>query len=204
MTSYDDLGRPSAVVTAVATVLSDAGPFQVRSSGPNTVFTNEADFAEVTELRKWADLSFVLPGPVESSRIRQLTLSLPVGWSHTVRLYAPDDVDDEIAAWLVRAYRHVTTVVLDEGSDQLNPDLLQQFSAKFHGPVLKIGYETYVELPQIIARAIGDHVLADVRMSGIDYFAELRHIEGSVYIPVDDVTGLIDGRYAEVTLKVRM
>lgn len=204
MTSYDELGRSSEMVVAVASALSDAGPFQVSRSGPRTVFRAESDFAELNELRKWADLSFLLPGPVESSRVRHLSLTLPVGWTHTVRLYDPDDVDDEITRWLVRAHGHVSTGVLDDVSEQLSLDLLQQFSARFQAPVMKIGSEAYVEIPQIVATALGNHVLVDARMSGIDYFAELRHVNDGVYIPVDEVTGLIEGRPAEVMVKVRL
>lgn len=205
MTSADHGdGSFSEIRAGISSVLADFGQFRAESTGGSTLFTNGGPFAELSEQRKWADLSFLLPGPLDSPRVRELELLYPTGWRHTIRLYTPDDVDAEVASWMQRAHAHTSLRTLEELSKALDPTRFERFTATFTAPVAKVGFDLYVPLPAVLRMALGeiDHVV--VRLSGIEYHAFLKTVEDIAYIPVDDVTGLDEGRSTEVQLKVRV
>ncbi len=53
---------------------------------------------------RWVDGHVVLARPLESPRFRRIETFSPRNHLHPFRLYAPDAVDDEVAAWLREAH----------------------------------------------------------------------------------------------------
>jgi hypothetical protein len=131
-------------------------------------------------------------------------LALPGGWSHSVRLYAVEDVDSEVAGWLQAAHEHATVGQVRMDIAPLNGDQLRNFSAVFGSPVVEINRELAIEVPKALQSAIGNESSVVVHVSGIEYATDLIFTDENAYIPVDDVTGLGEGRSTEVVLKVRL
>lgn len=206
MTAVDPVGdgRRSEIRSGILSILAENGQFRATSTDTSTKFTNQAVFAELTEQRKWSDLSFVRLGPLDSSRVKDWVLRFPQGWWHTVRLYTPEDVDSELADWLHQAQRHGAGGSLGELEAPLGPARLQRFTAVFGAPVTKVGQGLFVAVPAYLRVALGDFVDVVVHVSGIEYDAVLNDVDDITYIPVDDVTGLDEGGSAEVLLKVRV
>lgn len=202
---YGNGGQESDLAGAIAAVLSDIGAYQTSTLGAGTVYEyGGSRFADLVELRKWADLSFVLGEPVDNPRVRRLQLALPGGWSHNVRLYAVEDVDREVAGWLRAAHDHATIGEMRTDIAPLNRGQLRDFSAVFVSPVVEINRELAVMVPKALQSAIGTGSSVTVQVSGIEYATDLIFTDEDAYIPVDDVTGLGEGRSTEVVLKVRL
>lgn len=196
-------GEASGFASAIATVLSEFGTYRSTTFGATTVYENGAKFAELVELRKWADVSFTLSEPVDHSRVRGLTLDLPGGWSHTVRLYTVEDVDHELAQWLRGAHEHADNGVIKQEISPLTDDQLERFSAAFGSPVVQIDRELAVPVPNVLRLAMGQRSSVVVAVSGIEYETDMFVVDDDAYIPVDDVTGLGEGRSTEVTLRAK-
>lgn len=199
-----DENEESGLAGAIAQVLDEVGPFESTTVGAATVYENVGRFAELVELRKWADLSFVVGAPVDHQRVRSLMLTVPGGWSHTVRLYALEDVDQELAEWLRTAYEHGTEGQLVEEISPLTSTQLARFSAVFGSEVVRVDREFAILVPGVLRLAMGDNTSVVVSVSGIEYDTEVFIVDDEAYIPVDDVTGLGEGRTTEVTLRARL
>ena len=62
-------------------------------------------FAAFQPRRCWLDGHVVLARELPSPRFRRIEVFSPRNVLHAFRLHAPDEVDDEVAAWLAEAYR---------------------------------------------------------------------------------------------------
>jgi hypothetical protein len=70
-------------------------------------------FAAFTLRRRWVDGHVVLARKLESPRFTRIEFFSPGNQLHAFRLHAPDEVDEEVEAWLAEAYlvgeqRHLT------------------------------------------------------------------------------------------------
>lgn len=62
-------------------------------------------FVELRPLTKWVALSFALDRELDSPKIsRKMKPQRGSATYHVVRLRTPDDVDDDVRAWLTEAY----------------------------------------------------------------------------------------------------
>jgi len=64
---------------------------------------SDRKFAEVRPKYRWLSLELALPDVVEDERF-----SRRMGRVHVLRLYGPDDVDDQVQEWLAQAYLYAT------------------------------------------------------------------------------------------------
>jgi hypothetical protein len=61
-------------------------------------------FAAFTLRRRWVDGHVVLARRLESPRFRRIDNISPRNQVHLFRLHSPDEVDQEVEAWLAEAY----------------------------------------------------------------------------------------------------
>ena len=85
-------------------VVNDLGPHEVSSVKHAILFTASTHFLAVKPKRKWLDIEFVLPFPVEGFPIYKTVRASKQKWAHFVRLESEDEVDERLAEWLREAY----------------------------------------------------------------------------------------------------
>jgi hypothetical protein len=67
-------------------------------------FKRSRAFAQLRPMTKWVALSFTLGRRLESDRLARKVLHEGSRYYHVVNLRGPEDVDDEVQAWLTEAY----------------------------------------------------------------------------------------------------
>jgi hypothetical protein len=89
----------------VLTAARRAGPLTVLPERTRVAFQVRMSFAAFQPRRRWLDGHVVLARQLPSPRFRRIEVFGPRNVLHAFRLHAPDEVDDEVAAWLAEAYR---------------------------------------------------------------------------------------------------
>jgi hypothetical protein len=82
-----------------------AGPLTVLPERTRVAFQVRMSFAAFQPRRCWLDGHVVLARELRSPRFRRIEVFSARNVLHAFRLHAPDEVDDEVAAWLAEAYR---------------------------------------------------------------------------------------------------
>jgi uncharacterized protein DUF5655 len=108
-------GRPELrpVYDALLAAVEEQGPVTVNVTKSRIAFQTQIRFAGVSALRKdHLIANFVLTRPLESDRLSHEFIP-PYYFVHRLRLYRPEDVDDELRGWLAEARqvgdrRHLT------------------------------------------------------------------------------------------------
>lgn len=190
----------ASIYRAVVEALERAGEFRIHAQKTRIAFITRMTFGGVSLARKWVDLSFILPEPLDDSRVRGLELHGPTSWGHTIRLYQPEDVDDHVEEWLGDALVRGNQEALDPSAevDPLTARQLDLFSTGFRAKVE--GEE--IRLPRHVAEALALVDLVTARVGGVEYQAQLFHHDDGSHIVVDPITGLGDGDQTDVFLKV--
>ena len=80
------------------------GPVSVLPEKSRIAFHVRMSFAAFTLKKRWIDGHVVLARRRESARFRSVQVFSPRNVLHTFRLARPEDVDDEVVAWLREAY----------------------------------------------------------------------------------------------------
>lgn len=96
--------RERPIFDAVLRHVETLGPVHVEPVSVGIFLKRSQTFAELRPMQKWQALSFGLPRRIVHPRI---TRTMPGSGSRTyyaVRLYGPEDVDDQIRDWLTEAY----------------------------------------------------------------------------------------------------
>jgi len=189
-----------SIFEAVVARLERAGEFRVHPQKTRIAFISRMTFGGVSLARKWVDLGFVLPEPVDDERIRKLELYGPTSWGHSIRLNTPEDVDEKVRDWLADALRRGDQETLDPTREvaPLNPGQLEVFWTGFRVRVV----EGRVFLPGYVSGALAlvDHVSAQI--GGHTAETLLRRQAGRTFMDVDPATGLGDGDQTDVFLRV--
>jgi hypothetical protein len=81
------------------------GPVTVLPEKTRIAFHARMSFAAVIPRRRWLDGHVVLARRLESPRFRRIEVFSPRNVVHTFRLTGPEEVDDEVRAWLAEAYQ---------------------------------------------------------------------------------------------------
>lgn len=68
------------------------------------LFKGVRTFAELRPRTRWVDLSIGLERRLEHPRVTRTTRTNTSRTYHGIRLRAPEDVDDEVRAWLTESY----------------------------------------------------------------------------------------------------
>ena len=96
--------RERPIFEAVMARLEPVGPIHVEPVSVGIFLKRARTFAELRPMVKWESLSFVMSRTIDHPSISRRLRGSPGRTWHVVRLYGPDDVDDDIGAWLVESY----------------------------------------------------------------------------------------------------
>lgn len=108
--SFDDYfatgpERERPVFEAVWAHLGDLGDVRVEAVSVGIFFKRRRTFAELRPKQRWVDLGFMLPRRVAHPLItRYATTQSGALTQHGVRLAGPDDVEDQVCAWLTESW----------------------------------------------------------------------------------------------------
>ena len=93
------------IVEAVLAVLDESvGPVHVEPVSVGVFLKRSRTFAELRPLTRWETLSFGLSRRIDDSRIARHMAGSPNRVYHVVKLWTPEDVDEQVRDWLVEAY----------------------------------------------------------------------------------------------------
>ena len=103
---YFSTGPPHErpVFEAVLAHLESLGPVYVEPVSVGIFFKRTHKFAELRPMQRWVNLSFKLSRPVVHAKIARRLPPNAARPHHVVRLRTPDDVDDDVRAWLTESY----------------------------------------------------------------------------------------------------
>lgn len=193
-----------AIYQSVEAALTRAGEYRVHPQKTKIAFISRMTFAGVSLARRWADLFFILPEPLNSGRIRRLELYGPTSWGHTIRLKSPAEVDEDVAAWLARSLTRGDQLTLNPSAEvqPLSVNQLEVFWTGFSGTVERLGDDLVVPLPGYVADAL---VLVDevsLRVAGASQAAPLIHEGSRVLLALDPSLGLGQGDVSDVFIEV--
>lgn len=99
--------RPPAereIFEAVREHFESLGQVIVEPVSIGILFKTLRTIAELRPMTKWVSLSFGLDRRAEHPCITRTTRGSGSGTWHGVRIFAPQDIDDTVRAWLTEAY----------------------------------------------------------------------------------------------------
>ena len=89
---------------AVLKALAKLGPVDIDPVSVGIMVKRARTFCELRPRRDAVELSFKLSGPIADSRIRKTVRSSTHRQAHFVDLRSPQDVDEQLLAWLAQSY----------------------------------------------------------------------------------------------------
>jgi hypothetical protein len=92
------------VFEAVMTRLAAVGPVHVEPVSVGIFLKRAQTFAELRPMTRWVAVSFSLPRNVQSARIARKVIDTGRRKHHVVNVRGPEEVDAQLADWLVEAY----------------------------------------------------------------------------------------------------
>jgi hypothetical protein len=105
----------TAVYERLRSCLTELGPFEIRTSKSQLAFRRRRGFAYLWLPGQYLEhpqaelvLSIVLGRQDPSARFKEVVHPSPQHWMHHLELHGPDDVDDEVLAWLREAIEHAS------------------------------------------------------------------------------------------------
>ena len=99
------------------------------------LFKNGPTFCIVTPMKRWVAVGFSLRRRLDTGRLSRKVSDGGSRFYHVVNIDDPDDVDDELLAWLTEAYNHGDPDAADAYRGDEQADELS--SSGFHGPPSK-------------------------------------------------------------------
>jgi hypothetical protein len=180
-------GRPVEVVAIyedVLAALDAAGVYRCHAMRNGIGFISRMTFAGVSLSRRWLDLRFILPEPVDDPRVRRLEVYGPHSWVHRVRLHRREDVDESVRGWLDRALHRGNQEVPETspGLPPLTDSQLAVFWAGLATRVETLGTEAVVALPAHVGSALASAERIGVRARGVDIESPLLRVGGETYV----------------------
>jgi hypothetical protein len=88
----------------VLEVVRAIGPVVVLPEKTRIALQVRMSFAALMPKRRWLDGHVVLARRLDSPRFRRIDAYSPHNVAHLFRLSSPEEVDDEVTAWLAEAY----------------------------------------------------------------------------------------------------
>lgn len=196
-----------AIYLAVGATLADHGEFRVHPQKTRIAFISRMTFASVKLARRWADLSFILPYPVDHARIRRIDLYGPTSFAHEIRLDSAADVDASVGRWLAEALRRGDQETLDAGA-HVDPVVGRPLEL-LRVPLAARVVETTdgglsLRVPRYAAEAFDAHPLVFVRVAGAHHIAQIEATDAGGVLSFDsDVLrqlGLAPGDHIDAVL----
>jgi len=96
--------RERPIFDAVNAVVAPLGAVHVEPVSVGIFFKRSRTFAQLRPMTRWVALSFVLARKLESPRLARKVMGEGRRWYHAVNLTGPEDVDEQVRAWLTEAY----------------------------------------------------------------------------------------------------
>jgi hypothetical protein len=96
---------PRAAFDALLAAVRELGPVTVNPTKSRISFQARMRFAAVEPRRRHLNVHVVLTRPLASERFTRVEFLAPYYHVHNFRLESPDEVDDELKAWLAEAYQ---------------------------------------------------------------------------------------------------
>lgn len=192
-----------SIYRAVVGALEAAGEFRIHPQKTRIAFISRMTFAGVSLARRWADLSFILPEPLDDRRIRKLDLYGPTSWGHTIRLSRPDDIDRDVEQWLEQALKRGDQETLDPQAEvaPLNMNQLEVLWTGFKARIEVVADILLVRLPSHVEEALALVDEVRVRIMGVDQVAPIERRGGHGLLVLDPVSGLGDGDEVDVFIR---
>lgn len=100
-------GWERPIYEAVIAHLGTLGPVHVEPVSVGIFVKKTGSFLELRPMSRWVALSFMLPRTVRHVRIARKPIRVGARTYHVVNLRGPEDVDDEVRAWLTESYQAV-------------------------------------------------------------------------------------------------
>ena len=183
------------IYRAVYEALQEAGIFRVHAQKTRIAFSSKMTFASVRMAKRWVNLGFILPDPLDSPRVRRLEAFGPSTWRHTIRLSQASEVDSQVERWLAESLLRGDQETLDPDHEvrPLNDRQLAVFSASFRGRIR--GGRMLVPGHLADALAATDEII--LRVQGVESVAELDRSGATTSVKVDAE----EGTRLDVTIK---
>ncbi len=185
--------RAIAIYRAVEAAIAACGEFRIHPQKTRISFIARMTFAGIRLARRWADLSFILPTPLDDAGVRKIDLYGPTSFGHEVRLTGPDDVDDAVGSWLCQAHTRGEQKTLDPRAE-VNPVVgraLEHLMAPLRTRVVGTGEGLAVTVPTYVAQAFGAHPQVVARIQGDQYPGEIRLVDGEARLFLGDALQVI-------------
>ena len=96
--------RERPIFEAVMRRLDPLGPVHVEPVSVGILLKRTRSFAELRPMVRWEALWLMLPRVVVDPRISRTVEASARRVGHVIRLYEPEDVDEDVGAWLAEAY----------------------------------------------------------------------------------------------------
>ncbi len=99
--------RERPIFEAVMAHLSSLGPVHVEPVSVGIFIKKSGTFVELRPMARWVALSFPLPRRVQHPKIARKPITYGGLTYHVVNLRGPEDVDEQLCAWLSESYQAV-------------------------------------------------------------------------------------------------
>lgn len=99
--------RERPIFEAVMAHLSTLGPVHLEPVSVGIFIKKSGSFLELRPKTRWVALSFPLPRKVQHSKIARKPIVAGALTYHFVNMRGPEDVDDDVRAWLTESYHAV-------------------------------------------------------------------------------------------------
>jgi hypothetical protein len=96
--------RERPIFDAVMAHLVTLGEVHVEPVSVGIFIKKSGSFIELRPMQRWVALSFNLPRRVQHPKIARKPITAGGRTYHVVNLRGPEDVDDDVRAWLTEAY----------------------------------------------------------------------------------------------------
>lgn len=98
--------RARALYDRFEALVADCGEYHIAPAKTRIAFLARVRFAGITSLsERGMTCTFALPHAVRSPRFSSIEEVAPGWWSHRLRITEPDQIDDEVRAWMGESYR---------------------------------------------------------------------------------------------------
>jgi hypothetical protein len=92
------------VFEAVRAHLEALGPVHVEAVSVGIFFKRRRVVVQLRPMVRWVAVGFIVPRRLEAPRLARRPSGSGTRWWHVVNVREPDEVDDELRAWLTEAY----------------------------------------------------------------------------------------------------
>jgi Domain of unknown function (DUF5655) len=103
---YFDTGPPfeRPIFDAVRAHLEGVGPVHIEPVSIGIFFKRRRTVVQLRPMVRWVAVGFILHRRLDAARLSRKPSGSGSRWWHVVNVRTPEEVDDELRAWLTEAY----------------------------------------------------------------------------------------------------